>query len=44
MKKIKILKFKIQIKNLINNNNINNKNKIMNNNKINYKMKNKNTN
>ena len=37
MKKIKILKFKIQIKNLINNN----KNKIMNNNKINYKMKNK---
>lgn len=40
MKKIKILKFKIQIKNLINNN----KNKIMNNNKINYKMKNKNTN
>lgn len=41
MKKIKILKFKIQIKNLINNNN---KNKIMNNNKINYKMKNKNTN
>ena len=40
MKKIKILKFKIQIKNLINNN----KNKIINNNKINYKMKNKNTN
>ena len=40
MKKIKILKFKTQIKNLI----INKKNKIINNNKINYKMKNKNTN